>query len=168
MKHPPLSFTERIPPHPFTLNARITGSRVRRHHRTARPFLLAQNGRSHVPLSQLGYVIFDFVANPVSGLHRWILAAVTIAHWHSHAMVHLRPGAFNRRLTEALARPPSLHLLPPNYVYYFPLLFSSFTYIAVHRLPAFAPKRLCRWRRYACSEANLFLWYKKIYLIVFL
>lgn len=34
---------------------------------------------THVPSGQVGYVIFDFVADPIPGLHRRILSTVTIA-----------------------------------------------------------------------------------------
>lgn len=46
---------------------------------------------THVPSTQFRYVIFDFIADSVSSLHRQILSSVTIAHCTSHAIVHSRP-----------------------------------------------------------------------------
>lgn len=72
--------------------------------RSKRPILVF----THVPFAQFGYVILDFVADPIPGLHRRVLRAVTIARWPCRAMVHFHPGVSPAAGGNgALARPPS-------------------------------------------------------------
>ena len=73
-KYPPLLSS--IPfPFPWPARGRRKAGPRSSHQRVP----LADQSVVYVPLSQIGYVIFDLVADPVPGLHHRIFAAATIA-----------------------------------------------------------------------------------------
>lgn len=109
-KHPPLSSLGRSPPFPRPHRFWRAAQGGKHTHRLRRTPGATTLTFTHVPSAQFGYVIFDFIADSIPGLHRRILSAVTIARRSSHAMVHFHPESSspaNEYWSEALARPPS-------------------------------------------------------------